>query len=127
VNLLLDTHVFIWWDQRSAALNDSARSAIEDPSNNVFVSAASVWEIAIKRRTGKLQFTGSAYGAIAANGFLDLPISPAEAEIAGNLTWRHTDPFDRILVAQAMRQGLVFVTADEVIRAFDSLVCFRAG
>ncbi len=119
MNLLLDTHVFLWWDQRDPALNANARAAIEDMRNNIFVSAASVWEVAIKRRRGKLKFPGSASAAIAANGFHELPILPLEAEEAGDLVWRHGDPFDRILVAQAMHQGLVFVTGDETIREFD--------
>ena len=119
MNLLLDTHVFIWWDQRNTALNASVRAVIEDPVNNVFVSAASVWEIAIKRHLGKLIFHGSASAAIGSNGFHDLPILPAEAEKAGNLPWLHNDPFDRMLVAQAMHQGLVLVTGDETIRVLD--------
>jgi PIN domain nuclease of toxin-antitoxin system len=121
VNPLLDTHVFIWWDQRNAALSAAARAAIEDPRDNVFISAASVWEIAIKRQLGKLAFQGSAWQAIAANGFLELPILPREAEAAGVLEWRHGDPFDRMLVAQAMQQGLTFVTGDELIRGFDGV------
>ena len=119
MNLLLDTHVFLWWDQRNAALNISVRSAIEDPLNNVFISAASVWEIAIKRRLGKLAFQGSASAAIAANGFLALPVLPEDAEEAGDLRWEHGDPFDRLLVAQAIHRKLVFATADEAIRRHD--------
>jgi PIN domain nuclease of toxin-antitoxin system len=127
VNLLLDTRVFIWWDQRNPTLDESVHAAIEDPGNNIFISAASVWEIAIKRRLGKLVFRGSATTAIAANGLLELPILPSEAEAAGELDWRHTDPFDRILVAQAMHRGLVLVTADETIRAFISGPTLWAG
>jgi PIN domain nuclease of toxin-antitoxin system len=119
VNLLLDTQVFLWWDQRSSALNASARAAIEDARNNIFVSAASVWEIAIKHRRGKLEFSGSVSAAIASNGFHDLPILPLEAEEASDLAWRHSDPFDRVLVAQAKHQGLIFVTGDETIRDLD--------
>lgn len=119
MNLLLDTHVFLWWDQRSSALNASARGAIEDERNNIFVSAASLWEVAIKRRRGKLTFRGSASAAIAANGFHELPILPVEADAAGDLAWPHEDPFDRLLVAQAMHQGLILVTGDETIRGLD--------
>jgi len=119
VNLLLDTHVFLWWDQHSSTLSAIARAAIEETRNNVFVSAASVWEVAIKRRRGKLTFPGSVSAAIAANGFLELPILPLEAEAAGDLAWPHSDPFDRLLVAQAMHQRLIFVTADETIRDLD--------
>jgi PIN domain nuclease of toxin-antitoxin system len=118
VNLLLDTHVFLWWDRQDSALNASARDAIEDPGSSVFVSAASVWEIAIKRRLGKVRFHGSACAAIGANGFHELPVVPLDAEEAGQLPWQHNDPFDRLLVAQAMRLGFVLVTADHSIRAF---------
>jgi PIN domain nuclease of toxin-antitoxin system len=121
VNLLLDTHVFLWWDQRNPVLNSSVRAAIEDEGNNVFVSAASVWEVAIKRRRGNLKFSGSVSAAIAANGFLELPILPLEAEAAGDLAWEHQDPFDRMLVAQTMHRGLILITAAETIRDLDSV------
>ena len=127
MNLLLDTHVFLWWDRLDSALNETARNAIEDPVNNVFISAASVWEIAIKRRLGKLAFSGSACSAISANGFYELPIVPRDAEEAGNLAWPHADPFDRLLVAQAMRLGFVLVTADHSIRSFGSVAQVFAG
>jgi len=127
VNLLLDTHVFLWWDRQDSALSGDARHAIEDPRNNVFVSAASVWEIAIKRRLGKLAFQGSASSAIGANGFHELPIAPLDAEDAGNLAWRHNDPFDRLLVAQALRLGFVLLTADRSIRSFGGVAQLPAG
>jgi PIN domain nuclease of toxin-antitoxin system len=127
VNLLLDTHVFLWWDRQDSALNARARDAIEDPRNNVFISAASVWEIAIKRRLGKLAFHGSASSAIGANGFHELPIVPLDAEDAGNLAWPHNDPFDRLLVAQAMRLGFVLLTADQSIRSFAGVAQLPAG
>lgn len=85
MNLLLDTHVLLCWERQDAALNAEARKAIENPSNNVFISAASVWEIAIKRRPGKLTFQGSASSAIGANGFHEVPIVPLDAEDAGDL------------------------------------------
>lgn len=127
MNLLLDTLVFLWWDRQDPALNASARGAIEDPGSNVFVSAASVWEIAIKRRLGKLTFHGSACAAIGANGFHELPVVPLDAEGAGSLPWQHNDPFDRLLVAQAMRLGFALVTADHSIRAFGGVAQFAAG
>jgi PIN domain nuclease of toxin-antitoxin system len=127
LNLLLDTHVFLWWDKWDAALNAAALAAIQNPRNPVFVSAATAWEIAIKRRLGKLVFKGSASAAIGANGFHELPILPLDAEDAGDLSWQHDDPFDRLLVAQAIRQGLILVTADKAIRAFDGVAQFWAG
>lgn len=119
MNVLLDTHVFLWWDGQDPGLNANARATIGDPANNIFVSAASMWEISIKRRLGKLVFHGSAAAAIGANGFHDLPILPIDAEQAGDLPWSHNDPFDRLLVAQAMRLGVTLLTADRSIRAFE--------
>jgi PIN domain nuclease of toxin-antitoxin system len=127
MNLLLDTHVFLWWDRRDPALNATARAAIADLGNHVFVSAASVWEITIKRRLGKLIFGGSACAAIGANGFHELPVVPVDAEEAGILAWQHNDPFDRMLVAQAKRLGLVLLTADHVMRSFAGVAQLPAG
>jgi PIN domain nuclease of toxin-antitoxin system len=122
VDLLLDTHVLLWWDQSDARLSAQARTAIADTGNRVYVSAASPWEIAIKARKGKLRFTGSPAALIGGNGFLPLAISPAHAEAAGTLRWTHRDPFDRVLVVQAQREQLVLVHADPIIRSFDGLM-----
>jgi PIN domain nuclease of toxin-antitoxin system len=121
VNLLLDTHVFLWWDSQDKALNADARALIAEPANQVFVSAASIWEIAIKRRLKKLDHRGSPVAAIGANGFHELPILPIDAEAAGGLAWQHNDPFDRMLVAQARRLTLTLITADAAIRAYASI------
>ena len=118
MDLLLDTQVFIWWDSASPDLGAACRSAIADPSNRVFVSAASVWEIGIKRRTGKLAFNGSAVEAVRKNGFLELSILGRDAELAAELEWNHPDPFDRLLVAQAQVGSLTLATADRAIRSF---------
>jgi PIN domain nuclease of toxin-antitoxin system len=127
VNLLLDTHVFLWWDQGGAALSGPARAAIARPENGIFVSAASVWEIAIKRRFGKLRFPGSAAAAIGQNGFHALPVVPHDAERAGDLIWDHADPFDRLLVARAIRLDMTLVTADRNIRGFGDVAQLWAG
>ncbi len=100
---------------------------IADPTNQVFVSAASVWEIAIKRGLGKLTFPGSPSAAIGKNGFFELPILPMEAELAGDLAWNHSDPFDRLLVAQALRLNGVFVTADKMIAGYKGVAQMWAG
>lgn len=121
MDLLLDTHVLLWWDQGDTRLSPQARRAIADARNRVYVSAASPWEIAIKARKGKLRFTGSPVALIDANGFLPLAISPVHAEAAGTLPWTHRDPFDRVLVVQAQREQLVLVHADPIIRSFDGL------
>jgi PIN domain nuclease of toxin-antitoxin system len=127
VSLPLDTHVFLWWDRQDSKLSPDARAAIADPANKVFVSAASVWEIAIKRRLGKLALHGSPVAAIASNGFHELPILPIDAETAGALEWRHNDPFDRMLIAQAKRLTFTLATADALIRAYDGAALLWAG
>lgn len=127
MNLLLDTHVFLWWDSQDTALSADARAPIADPANQVFVSAASIWEIAIKRRLKKLDFRGSPAAAIAANGFFELPVLPIDAEHAGDLAWQHTDPFDRMLVAQAQRLSFTLVTADAAIRVYPTIAQIWAG
>jgi PIN domain nuclease of toxin-antitoxin system len=126
MRLLLDTHVFLWWDQ-ATALNADTRAVIGDPANQIFVSAVSIWEIAIKRRLRKLDFRGSAVTAIGANGFHELPILPIDAENAGALAWQHNDPFDRILVAQARRLTFTLATADAAIRAYANVAQMWVG
>ena len=116
--LLLDTQVFLWWDGNHAALSAETKRGIADAANRVLVSAGSIWEIAIKRRLGKLSFEGSPAAAIAANGFEELPILPLDTERAGELAWAHADPFDRVLVVQAQRLGATLVTADAAVRAY---------
>jgi PIN domain nuclease of toxin-antitoxin system len=127
LNLLLDTHVFLWWDSQDKALNADTHALITDPVNEVFVSAASIWEIAIKRRLKKLDFRGSAVAAISANGFLELPILPIDAEAAGALAWQHNDPFDRMLVAQARRLTFTLATADAMVRNYLNVAQVWAG
>jgi PIN domain nuclease of toxin-antitoxin system len=115
MKLLLDTHAFLWWDANDARLPDGLRTAIAAPRNEVFVSAVTVWEIAIKRSSGKLVFGQAVGKAIEEHGFLPLPITVEQAELAGGLPQLHRDPFDRLLVAQAQLEGLVLVTVDEQI------------
>ena len=118
MDFLLDTHILLWWDGGAAELAPAVRTAIGDPSNRVFVSAASIWEIAIKSGKGKLTFKGRPSDAIARNSFLALPIDPRHVEEAGSLKWTHPDPFDRMLVAQARLEGLTLLHADEAISGF---------
>ena len=118
MDLLLDTHVFLWWDAGATQLGEEARAAIANPDNTVYVSAASIWEISIKAARGKLAYTGSPAAAIAANGFQPLPITIIHAETAGALNWTHSDPFDRMLVAQAQAESLILVHADSVISSY---------
>jgi PIN domain nuclease of toxin-antitoxin system len=118
MDLLLDTHAFLWWDASDPQLGAACSAAIADPTNRIFVSAASIWEIAIKQRSSRLSFTGSPSQAVARNGFLPLPISGEHAEAAAALPPIHQDPFDRILIAQALVRGLVLATADTAIKRY---------
>jgi len=119
VRLLLDTHAFIWWIADSGRLSATARNLIADESHDIIVSAASAWEIATKYRLGKLALPAPAAfdvaGAISDQGFLELPISVRDAEHAGRLPGPHRDPFDRMLIAQAVSRGLVLVSRDEAL------------
>ncbi len=114
MNLPLNIRVFIWWDRNDPTLNPLAREMIADPQNAVFVSAALIWEIAIKRRLDKLIFSGSPTAAISANGLLELAILPADAETADSLDWEHNDPFDRVPVSQAIRRAATLLTAERI-------------
>ena len=119
MDLLADTHVFLWWEWRSRELSQTAREAMGDIGNRVFVSVATVWEISIKRASGRLDFDGDTIAACTASGFQVLPILAEHAELAGRLPFHHTDPFDRMLVAQCMRRGLALITSDRIMRRYD--------
>jgi PIN domain nuclease of toxin-antitoxin system len=121
LKLLLDTHVFIWWDDESPALADQLQEAIADPANDIYVSAVSVWEIAIKRRRGRIAFARGIKESVARNGFYDLAITPEHAEHAGGLPLYHRDPFDRMLIAQSVLEGMALATQDAAMRAYGAV------
>ena len=114
MRVLLDTHAFLWWVADSTKLSASAHRAIGDEDNDVFVSAASAWEIATKYRLGKLPgaeaLAVDIVGTISDQGFEKLPIGVEDAARAGALPGIHRDPFDRVLIAQAMRRNLVLIS-----------------
>ena len=118
MRVLIDTHVFLWWDQQLRRLSHPLRAAIEDEANEIVVSAATVWEIAIKRATGKLRFDRPIVAAVLALGFEILPVAGAHAEHAGSLPPHHHDPFDRLLIAQAYLEGMVLGTQDRLMRPY---------
>jgi PIN domain nuclease of toxin-antitoxin system len=127
LSFLIDTHIFLWFETGSMRVTRPARALIEDANQAAYVSAASFWEIAIKRRVGKLQFKGSARAAATAAGLLELDIDAADAEAAGALDWDHRDPFDRMLVAHCLNHSLTLVTADPKLRAREDIAVFWAG
>ena len=116
MNVLLDTHVLIWWDEgrRIAA---EARQAIEE-ADAVYVSAASAWEVAIKTALGRLRPTRTVEEAASDSGFLELPVTFRHAERVTGLPPHHRDPFDRVLVAQAAVEELTLVTRDPVFARY---------
>ena len=118
MRLLLDTHAFLWWLAGHDRLPAVARRAIGDELNDKLVSAATAWEITTKCRLGKLPgaeaVADDITGAIAGEGFVELPISVDDAARAGGLAGPHRDPFDRMLIAQAMSLNLMVVSIDPI-------------
>ena len=116
MRLLLDTHAFLWWFSGSNRLSLPAREQIEDDSNDVMISAASAWEIATKHRLGKLpeaeELALDISGAIAGQDFEELPITVEDAARAGALQGPLRDPFDRMLIAQALTRNLVLISIE---------------
>lgn len=119
MSLLLDTHILLWWLADHPALPESAARAIADPDTPVAVSAASAWEIAIRRAAGKLDAPDDLIEALDANRFRSLPITAGHALAAAGLPAHHADPFDRMLIAQARAERLVLVSADSQFSAYD--------
>jgi PIN domain nuclease of toxin-antitoxin system len=122
LRLLLDTHALIWWLAGDTALTRVARDAIGDPSNEVFVSAASAWEITTKHRIGKLpqaaMLAADVGGASAKQGFQELAITLRHAQLAGSLRGPHRDPFDRMLIAQALHEQMILVSQENIFARY---------
>lgn len=118
MNLLLDTHALLWWLCDEPLLKPNARDSIRASSSTVYVSAASAWEIGIKKALGKLDAPDDLAQAIAANNFLPLAISVGHGLSAGSLPRHHNDPFDRMLIAQAWSEDLTIVTHDTRFRPY---------
>ena len=118
MRILIDTHIFLWWDRQLRRISSSLRAAIEDADNDIYLSAASVWEVAVKRAVGKLNFERPIVESVAKLGFELLPVTGVHAEHAGGLPRHHNDPFDRLLVAQAALEGMVLGTEDRLMRRY---------
>ena len=119
MKLLLDTHILLWWLTQDRKLSQTETTIITDPDNLIFVSAATAWEIAVKKMIGKLEAPDDLPAALAANNFLELPISIEHCQKLYHLPLHHHDPFDRIMVAQAMSEGLTLMTRDIKIALYD--------
>jgi PIN domain nuclease of toxin-antitoxin system len=118
MTLLLDTHVVLWWLDNPGQLSRQAKKAIQDGRNRVYVSAAVAWEIAIKKSLGKLEAPDDLEEMIAANRFSPLPVTIPHALGVMLLPDHHRDPFDRILIAQAVHEGFRLVTRDQEIAKY---------
>jgi PIN domain nuclease of toxin-antitoxin system len=119
MKLLLDTHILIWWLSQEQRLSQAEIDLITDSDNFIFVSAATAWEIAVKKMIGKLEAPDDLPTALAINNFLELPITIEHSQKLYQLPLHHNDPFDRIMVAQAMSEDLTFMTRDAKIALYD--------
>ena len=119
MNLLLDTHALIWVFDRNPTLSKKAREAVADGRNEVFVSAVTAWEIAIKRALKKLELRGDYQRGLKLYRFAPLAISTEHALAVEHLPAHHADPFDRLLIVQAQLENLTLVTRDERFSNYD--------
>jgi len=119
VNLLLDTHTVLWWLDDDPKLSDAARSAIADPENTVFLSAVVMWEIRIKQDLGKLDLPDDFGEVLAQQSFPELSVTVQHADTISVLPAIHRDPFDRLLVAQAIVEKMTIVTRDPFIADYN--------
>nr|WP_246345336.1 type II toxin-antitoxin system VapC family toxin [Conexibacter arvalis] len=116
--MLLDTHAALWWLADDPRFGDAAAAALEDPGNDVLLSAAVVWEVAIKRSLGKLRAPSDFAATLVRGGVRELPVSAAHATVVEQLPWHHRDPFDRMLVAQATVEGATLVSRDGALASY---------
>ena len=122
MRLLLDTHIFLWCVKDDRQLGKVAREAIAD-ATEVYVSSATIWEATIKKAVGKLHADiDELVLAIAGSGYIELPITARHAAAVSRLPEVHRDPFDRILIAQALSEPLRFLTADSILKRYSDLV-----
>jgi PIN domain nuclease of toxin-antitoxin system len=122
MQVLIDTHTLVWWMVDGSRLSKRASDILSDPSNRILISAVVAWELAIKVNAGKIHpptLISLLEGALAQQGFEQLPISLEHAVRAGMLPLHHRDPFDRLLVAQAQVIGAPILSADRALDAYD--------
>ncbi|MCC7176285.1 MAG: type II toxin-antitoxin system VapC family toxin [Bryobacterales bacterium] len=122
MQLLVDTHLLLWWLADSPSLPAEARTLIADAENTVFVSAVSMWEIWLKESLGKLRLPRGFEDRLAAGPFARLPLTGAQARRVAALPWHHRDPSDRMRVAQVQQENLILLTADDPVAAYGGRV-----
>ena len=122
MKLLLDTHTLIWWLANNPTLSKDAKKAIANIDNLVFVSAASAWEIAIKKSLGKLDAPEDLEAQIEIHNFQPLPITLTHGVAVEKLPWHHKDPFDRMIITQAICESATIITRDKKFKLYNVLV-----
>ncbi len=122
MKLLLDTQLMLWWLADSPKLSRQARALIADPANTIFVSAATMWEIRIKEKLGKLDVPPNLITTVRSEEFEWIPVSAEHADATMELPLLHRDPFDRMLVAQAKWMGITLLTSDSLLAKYGSFV-----
>ena len=118
---LLDTHIFLWWMSDAEQLSQEVFDIISDGSNQIYISSATIWEIAIKEALGKLEVDADLAHAIEENGFVELKVSAICANATKKLEQIHRDPFDRMLIAQAIEGDMTLITVDGYIVQYDGV------
>lgn len=118
---LLDTHIFLWWMSDAEQLSQEVFDIISDGSNQIYISSATIWEIAIKEALGKLEVDADLDHVIEENGFIELKVSAICANATKKLEQIHRDPFDRMLIAQAIEGDMTLITVDGYIIQYDNV------
>ncbi len=118
---LLDTHIFLWWMSDAEQLSQEVFDIISDGSNQIYISSATIWKIAIKEALGKLEVDADLNHAIEENGFVELKVSAICANATKKLEQIHRDPFDRMLIAQAIEGDMTLITVDGYIVQYDNV------
>lgn len=118
IRYLIDTHIFLWWLADDPQLPIQFRALIESPKNQIFVSAATLWEIVIKKSIKKLSVDANLQEELEKNNFFELPITATHALAIEQLPLHHKDPFDRILVAQALFEDMILLTVDPQVKQY---------
>jgi PIN domain nuclease of toxin-antitoxin system len=118
VRLLIDSHAFLWWSEASSSLSSAAHGAIADPANKVLVSVVALWELTIKASAGKLSVPADLETMVANQGFAVLSVTFPHLRCLAGLPRIHGDPFDRMMIAQALADGIPIATSDRRFAAY---------
>ena len=118
MNILLDTHIFIWWNDDLSKLTKKARTLIEDKDNTIYISAVVIWEMTVKKMLGKLESPDDPLAIAVEQGFIPLPITGEHTLTLKTLEPHHNDPFDRLLIAQAKHEKFTLLTHDKTVMRY---------